>query len=179
MYFLLKMVIFQCHVSFHISQSQKICIYLVKLRHTGVVVKSKGNHLISGKSRVVKYLNLATYIWNPEDHCFEWKGFLKGSKDNQVPGIYIYIYIYTYIPTGILPRFMYTSQPKKKHQQNISSMSNGFVRRTFWSPWEQSFLGWCWLSETLGVGVCWLVCLFVYHSLTAIQSFLMYFFDFD
>ena len=68
---------------------------------------------------------------------------LKGSKpkieDKQVPGIYTSIH--TYIPTGILPRFMYTSQPKKNHQQNISSMSNGFVRRTFWSPWEQSFLG--------------------------------------
>ena len=134
------------------------------LTPNGVVVKSKRNHLISGKSRLVKYLNLATYIWNPEDHCVEWKGpSFEGFKaQNRGQTGSRYIYIYTYIPTGILPRFMYTSQPKKSHQQNISSMSNGFVSRTFWSPWEQSFLGWRWLSETFGVGVCWLVCLFVY-----------------
>ena len=142
------MVIFQCHVSFT-SPNPKIMyifgqITSYDLTPNGVVVKNKGSHLISGKSRLVKYLNLATYTWNPKDHCFEWKGpsfeGFKAQNRGQTGSRYIYIYTYIYPDWDSTKVYVYIST-KKKHQQNISSMSNGFVRRTFWSPWEQSFLG--------------------------------------
>ena len=86
------------------------------LTPNGVLVKSKGNHLISGKSRLVNYLNLATYIWNPNDHCFEWKGpsfeGFKAQNRGHTGSRYIYIYTYIYPNWDSTKFYVYISTKK-------------------------------------------------------------------